>query len=149
MPIPTTDTHSHESVGSPIRDPIYQLQRKLKVVVIGAGASGLLLTYKLQRHFDKLDLKVFEKHPAVSGVWLESVGGSFLLKQCTRECSLLMTYRRTQDVLVTFLLTISEISRIRKALARSSLVIGHTWSFEPKTDWSANYATALEIRQTS
>lgn len=78
MPIATTNGHSHELVESPIRDPIYQPQRKLKVVVIGAGASGLLLAYKLQRHFDNLDLKVFEKHPAVSGVWFESVGKSFL-----------------------------------------------------------------------
>lgn len=28
-----------------------------------------------------------------------------------------------------------------------SLAVGYTWSFEPKTDWSANYATASEIRQ--
>ena len=123
MPIPTTDAHGHESVGSPIRDPIYQPQRKLKVVVIGAGASGLLLAYKLQRHFDNLDLKVFEKHPAVSGVWFENVSESFLLQQCTRRCSFLIASRRTQDVLVTFLLTVSEISRICKAVACSSLVI--------------------------
>ncbi len=147
MSIPTTNGHSHEPVGSPIRDPIYQPQRKLKVIVIGAGASGLLLAYKLQRHFDNLDLKVFEKHPAVSGVWFESVGGSLLSKQCTRRCSLLMTCRRTQDALVTFLLIVSEYFRIGKALARSSLAVGYTWSFEPKTDWSANYATASEIRQ--
>ena len=108
MSIPTTNGHSHEPVGSPIKDPIYQPQRKLKVIVIGAGASGLLLAYKLQRHFDNLDLKVFEKHPAVSGVWFESVGGSCLSKQCTRRRSLLMICRRTQDALVTFLLIVSE-----------------------------------------
>lgn len=28
-----------------------------------------------------------------------------------------------------------------------SLAVGYTWSFEPKTIWSANYATASEIRQ--
>jgi cation diffusion facilitator CzcD-associated flavoprotein CzcO len=26
-------------------------------------------------------------------------------------------------------------------------ITGYTWSFEPKTDWSANYASASEIRQ--
>ncbi|KAH0365395.1 flavin-binding monooxygenase, partial [Aureobasidium melanogenum] len=39
-------------------DSIYQPQRKLKVVCIGAGASGLLLAYKVQRHFDNFDLVV-------------------------------------------------------------------------------------------
>ena len=40
-------------------DPIYQVQRRLKVVVVGAGASGLLLACKLQRHFDEVDVTVF------------------------------------------------------------------------------------------
>lgn len=73
MTAPTTQDHDGEPVGSPTKDPIYQPQRTLKVVVIGAGASGLLLAYKLQRHFDDLDLKVFEKNPAVSGTWFENV----------------------------------------------------------------------------
>ena len=63
------------------KDPIYQPQRTLKVVVIGAGASGLLLAYKLRRHFKDLDLKVFEKNPAVSGTWFENVGVYFLSMQ--------------------------------------------------------------------
>ncbi|KAF5856713.1 hypothetical protein ETB97_006996 [Aspergillus alliaceus] len=52
--------------------PIYEPQRRLRVLVIGAGASGLLLAYKLQRHFDQLDLLVFEKNPAVAGTWFEN-----------------------------------------------------------------------------
>ncbi|MCJ1260534.1 hypothetical protein MMC22_000395 [Lobaria immixta] len=68
----TNKNHGDDPVRNPIKDPIYQPQRKLKVVVIGAGASGLLLAYKLQRHFDDLDLKVFEKNPAVSGTWFEN-----------------------------------------------------------------------------
>jgi cation diffusion facilitator CzcD-associated flavoprotein CzcO len=31
-----------------------------------------LLAYKLQRHFDDFDLKVFEKNPEVSGTWFEN-----------------------------------------------------------------------------
>lgn len=78
----TNKSHGDEPVRNPMKDPIYQPQRKLKVVVIGAGASGLLLAYKLQRHFDDLDLKVFEKNPAVSGTWFENVGGPFLGEEC-------------------------------------------------------------------
>jgi ribulose 1,5-bisphosphate synthetase/thiazole synthase len=66
-----------EVVKDSFKDPIYQPQRTLKVVVIGAGASGLLLAYKVQRHFDNFQLQVFEKNPAVSGVWSQNVGALF------------------------------------------------------------------------
>ncbi|KAJ5745469.1 flavin-binding monooxygenase [Penicillium odoratum] len=91
----------HRKLGS-----IYQPQRKLKVICIGAGASGLLLAYKIQRHFDDFELKIFEKNPDVSGTWFEN-----RYPGCACD------------------------------------VPSHcyTWSFEPKTDWSANYATAKEI----
>lgn len=52
--------------------PIFEPQRKLKVVCVGAGASGLLVAYKLQRHFDDLDLKIFEKNVDISGTWYEN-----------------------------------------------------------------------------
>jgi hypothetical protein len=54
------------------KDPIYEPQRRLRVLAIGAGASGLLLAYKLQRHFDRLELQIFEKNPAVAGTWFEN-----------------------------------------------------------------------------
>lgn len=40
--------------------------RRLRVVGIGAGASGLLLAYKIQRNFDHVDLKIFEKNEGQS-----------------------------------------------------------------------------------
>ena len=51
---------------------INEVKRTLKVVCIGAGASGLLVAYKFQKHFDKLDLTVYEKNPEVSGTWFEN-----------------------------------------------------------------------------
>ena len=41
----------------------------------------------------------------------------------------------------------SQILNIPMTPMCSSLPAGYTWSFEPKTDWSANYASASEIRQ--
>lgn len=94
MPVPTANGHTNGHVKAPLKgsigDPIYQPQRALKVVVIGAGASGLLLAYKLQRHFGDLDLTVFEKNPAVSGTWYESVSVvSWARWADDRKCGLL------------------------------------------------------------
>lgn len=52
--------------------PIFTPRRTLSVIVIGAGASGLLTAYKLQRNFDDFSLQVFEKNPEISGTWYEN-----------------------------------------------------------------------------
>ncbi|KAJ3505848.1 hypothetical protein NLJ89_g7199 [Agrocybe chaxingu] len=51
--------------------PIHH-ERPLKVICIGAGASGLLLAYKLQRSFESFELILYEKNPVVSGTWYEN-----------------------------------------------------------------------------
>ncbi|KAI6274096.1 hypothetical protein MCOR27_007527 [Pyricularia oryzae] len=86
--------------------PIYTLQRTLSVIVIGAGASGLLLAYKIQRNFDDFELEVFEKNPDVTGTWYEN-----RYPGCSCDVP----------------------------------AHNYTWSFDPKPDWSANYAGSEEI----
>ncbi|KAH0837434.1 putative sterigmatocystin biosynthesis monooxygenase stcW [Fonsecaea pedrosoi] len=46
--------------------------RRLRIVGIGAGASGLLLAYKVQRNFINIDLTIFEKNEGVGGTWWEN-----------------------------------------------------------------------------
>ncbi len=53
----------HKPIHSPMR---------LKVICIGAGASGLLLAYKLQRSFDYFELVIYEKNEDISGTWFEN-----------------------------------------------------------------------------
>jgi ribulose 1,5-bisphosphate synthetase/thiazole synthase len=53
-------------------DPIYTPNRRLSVICIGAGASGLLLAYKLDRHFDTFDLTIYEKNADIGGTWFEN-----------------------------------------------------------------------------
>ncbi|KAL2858487.1 hypothetical protein BJY01DRAFT_360 [Aspergillus pseudoustus] len=50
-------------------------RRKLRVVCIGAGFSGLIVAYKLkhERPLDYVDLTIYEKNAEVGGVWLENV----------------------------------------------------------------------------
>ena len=52
-------------------NPIYQ-ERHMRIICIGAGASGLLFAYKLQRSFRNFSLVVYEKNRAVSGTWFEN-----------------------------------------------------------------------------
>jgi cation diffusion facilitator CzcD-associated flavoprotein CzcO len=47
-------------------------ERHVNIVVAGAGASGLLMAYKLQRHFQNYTLTIFEKNPELSGTWFEN-----------------------------------------------------------------------------
>ncbi|KEF53693.1 cyclohexanone monooxygenase [Exophiala aquamarina CBS 119918] len=53
--------------GAPIHS-----ERHVKIICIGAGASGLLFAYKLQRSFRNFDLTVYEKNKEVAGTWWEN-----------------------------------------------------------------------------
>jgi cation diffusion facilitator CzcD-associated flavoprotein CzcO len=47
-------------------------ERHVRVISVGAGASGLMLAYKLQKHFQNYSLQVYEKNPEVAGTWFEN-----------------------------------------------------------------------------
>ncbi|EJD40909.1 FAD/NAD(P)-binding domain-containing protein [Auricularia subglabra TFB-10046 SS5] len=47
-------------------------ERQMRVVVVGAGASGLLVAYKLQRSFRNFTLSVYDKNAEVGGTWTEN-----------------------------------------------------------------------------
>ncbi|KAL3466456.1 hypothetical protein BJX64DRAFT_302167 [Aspergillus heterothallicus] len=56
----------------PLREAAIHNERHVKVICVGAGASGLCLAYKLQRSFENFDLTIYEKNPEVSGTWYEN-----------------------------------------------------------------------------
>lgn len=51
--------------------PIFH-SRPIKIISVGAGASGLLFAYKLQRSFDNFELILYEKNEEIGGTWLEN-----------------------------------------------------------------------------
>ncbi|KIW83605.1 hypothetical protein Z517_02851 [Fonsecaea pedrosoi CBS 271.37] len=57
-------------VGLP--DAPIHAERHIKVICIGAGASGLLFAYKLQRSFYNFDLTIYEKNEDIAGTWYEN-----------------------------------------------------------------------------
>lgn len=46
--------------------------RPIRVIAIGAGASGLNLAHKIQNHMQNIDLTLYEKNPEVGGTWYEN-----------------------------------------------------------------------------
>ncbi|KAF5316157.1 hypothetical protein D9619_006298 [Psilocybe cf. subviscida] len=64
--VPVADDNNSQG-----QNPIHHA-RHLKVICIGAGASGLLLAYKMQRSFENFELVIYDKNDAVSGTWYEN-----------------------------------------------------------------------------
>lgn len=64
--IPNYLASSNRSKG-----PIHA-ERHVRVICVGAGASGLLMAYKLQKHFRNFSLQIYEKNPEVAGTWYEN-----------------------------------------------------------------------------
>ncbi|KEF56419.1 uncharacterized protein A1O9_08000 [Exophiala aquamarina CBS 119918] len=59
----TQDQYVHRSIDSP---------HGLKVIVVGAGISGILNAIKLPRLVEKLDLVIYEENGGLGGTWLEN-----------------------------------------------------------------------------
>jgi len=49
--------------------------QQLKVICIGAGASGLDLAYKLKKHLRSFEFQIYEKNAGLGGTWLENTYG--------------------------------------------------------------------------
>ncbi|KUJ07909.1 FAD/NAD(P)-binding domain-containing protein [Mollisia scopiformis] len=50
-------------------------RRKLRLVCVGAGFSGLTLAHKIQHEFkleEEIDLTIYEKNPEIGGTWYEN-----------------------------------------------------------------------------
>ncbi|KAI1475337.1 FAD/NAD(P)-binding domain-containing protein [Daldinia eschscholtzii] len=56
----------------PLREEAIRNERHVKVICVGAGASGLCLAYKLRRSFRSYDFTIYEKNPRVGGTWYEN-----------------------------------------------------------------------------
>ncbi|OAA59737.1 Flavin monooxygenase-like protein [Niveomyces insectorum RCEF 264] len=45
---------------------------KKRIIVVGAGASGLNLAHRIDQYMENLDLIIYEKNPEVGGTWYEN-----------------------------------------------------------------------------
>lgn len=58
--------------GYSIPDTPMGTARHLKIICIGAGASGLNLAYQIRKNMRNVDLVIYEKNGTVGGTWYEN-----------------------------------------------------------------------------
>jgi len=51
--------------------PLHTL-RPLRMIIIGAGASGLQIAYKAERQLENVSFQIYEKNNDIGGTWLEN-----------------------------------------------------------------------------
>jgi hypothetical protein len=51
--------------------PLHTL-RPLRMIIIGAGASGLQIAYKAERQLSNVSFQIYEKNNDIGGTWLEN-----------------------------------------------------------------------------
>ena len=81
-PAPETD-----EFGYKIREEPYGTKRKVKVILMGAGASSLNFFKKAEEEMQNLDVVCYEKNADVGGTWLENrcVLSSFFRSKTARD----------------------------------------------------------------
>ncbi len=47
-------------------------KRPLRMIIIGAGASGLQIAYKAERQLQNVSFQIYEKNNDIGGTWLEN-----------------------------------------------------------------------------
>ena len=73
---PFSNGHQNDSDASsiPMHDQLAFTPRKLRVITVGAGFSGLMMAHKFQHRFPEMDAlidhTIYEKRHEVGGTWL-------------------------------------------------------------------------------
>lgn len=52
--------------------PMGSLKRQVRILIIGAGMSGLNMVHVLQKYLPSVEYTVYEKNNEVGGTWLEN-----------------------------------------------------------------------------
>lgn len=58
--------------GYRINEDPYETRRKLRVIGIGAGASGIVLSKFAEDRLQNVEVQIYEKNKDVGGTWLEN-----------------------------------------------------------------------------
>ena len=67
QPAPETDRHGYR-----IREQPMGAKRRVKVILMGAGASSLDFFKKAEEQMENVDIVCYEKNQDIGGTWLEN-----------------------------------------------------------------------------
>jgi hypothetical protein len=63
------DSHRNDAAETNLRKGVVENLRKLKVIVIGAGYSGIYHGVRIPERIKNCELTIYEKNDAVGGTW--------------------------------------------------------------------------------
>jgi len=61
-----------EAIGYEIYDHPIGHKKKLRVITIGGGASGINMAYQIKKHMENVEHVAYEKNPELGGTWYEN-----------------------------------------------------------------------------
>lgn len=77
LPLHYTEAEPHNDI--PVHDPAYTIReeplgtaKQIRIILIGAGASGLNMVRTLRLNLTNYELAVYEKNDEVGGTWYEN-----------------------------------------------------------------------------
>lgn len=62
---------TRDSVFAILNEPV-DVERRMKVIIVGSGFAGLAAAYRVTKDVENLDLVVYEKNSDVGGVWYQN-----------------------------------------------------------------------------
>jgi ribulose 1,5-bisphosphate synthetase/thiazole synthase len=63
------DSHRNDAAEAHLRQGVVENLRPLKVIVIGAGYSGIYHGVRIPERIKNCELTIYEKNDAVGGTW--------------------------------------------------------------------------------
>lgn len=61
-----------DAIGYVVPDVALGTKRKVRVVTIGGGASGINMAYQIKQHMENVEHVAYEKSTALGGTWLDN-----------------------------------------------------------------------------
>jgi hypothetical protein len=120
--------------------------RKLRIIHVGAGATGLCTAYKMRNQLQDYELVCYEKNASIGGTWLES------MLACSLDHNNVLMHVLTkfgeqidiQAVLATCNAACRSWSTCTDIVLRPAHI--YTYTFRPNPNWTSYYAVCRLVR---
>ena len=131
-----TDKTSGDDCEIPMHDQLAFTPRKIRVITVGAGFSGLMVAHKFQHRYpemqDTIEHKIFEANNDIGGTWLVN---TYPGVQCDVPSHIYVSCSLTHadELIQRFLIFILTRSRCQ------------AFPFDPNPEWTRFYSSGKEI----